>query len=314
VKAGQRTSSASERVIAALGAAAPGAQELQTLLSPEASEFLEPMAKRAEQLTRRHFGRTISLYVPLYLANYCVGGCVYCGFASDRDQPRRRLEKKDLAAEIQALKARGFEDVLLLTGDRTPEAGFRYLRDSVAIAARHFHNVTVESFAMTTEEYAELADAGCTGITLYQERITAENICDVIGKYNVPREFDLLSLDIDGIDWWVLRSLLRVYSPRVFVCELNNSLSATDPLAVVYDPEFIWTPDDYFGASLGAYRMLAESRGYALVHCQPWNAFFVRRELLPPGVEPQVTWAPFRSWSPDPRRRPWHTIAAADLL
>jgi len=169
VKAGQRTSSASERVIAALGAAAPGAQELQTLLSPEASEFLEPMAKRAEQLTRRHFGRTISLYVPLYLANYCVGGCVYCGFASDRDQPRRRLEKKDLAAEIQALKARGFEDVLLLTGDRTPEAGFRYLRDSVAIAARHFHNVTVESFAMTTEEYAELADAGCTGITLYQE-------------------------------------------------------------------------------------------------------------------------------------------------
>jgi hypothetical protein len=150
--------------------------------------------------------------------------------------------------------------------------------------------------------------------TLYQERITAENICDVIGKYNVPREFDLLSLDIDGIDWWVLRSLLRVYSPRVFVCELNNSLSATDPLAVVYDPEFIWTPDDYFGASLGAYRMLAESRGYALVHCQPWNAFFVRRELLPQGVEPQVTWAPFRSWSPDPRRRPWHTIAAADLL
>jgi len=127
------------------------------------------MAQRAEQLTRRHFGRTISLYAPLYLANYCVGGCVYCGFASDRQQPRRRLEKKDLAAEIKALKERGLEDVLLLTGDRTPEADFQYLRESVAIAARHFHNVTVESFAMTTEEYAELVKAGCTGITLYQE-------------------------------------------------------------------------------------------------------------------------------------------------
>ena len=153
----------------AIGSRSPGVRELQVLLSPAASELLEPMAQRAEQLTRRHFGRTISLYAPLYLANYCVGGCVYCGFASDREQPRRRLEPRDLAAEIKALKAKGIDDVLLLTGERSPEADFGYLRDCVAIAARHFHNVAVESFAMTVEEYSELAAAGCAGITLYQE-------------------------------------------------------------------------------------------------------------------------------------------------
>jgi 2-iminoacetate synthase len=155
--------------MAAIAARSPDIRDLQALLSPTAADFLEPMAQRAEQLTRRHFGRTISLYAPLYLANYCIGGCVYCGFASDREQPRRRLEKTDLAAEIKALKSKGLDDVLLLTGERTPEADFRYLRNCVATAAKHFHNVTVESFAMTTDEYAELAHAGCTGITLYQE-------------------------------------------------------------------------------------------------------------------------------------------------
>ena len=158
-----------EQALAAIAAPAPGVRELQILLSPAAADLLEPMARRAEQLTRRHFGRTISLYVPLYLSNYCTGGCIYCGFASDREQPRRRLEKRDLAGELKALKARGFDDVLLLTGERTPEADFGYLRDSVAAAARRFHNVTVESFAMTEREYAELIRAGCTGVTLYQE-------------------------------------------------------------------------------------------------------------------------------------------------
>lgn len=153
----------------ALASESAGLNELAALLSPAASAFLEPMAQKALQLTRLHFGRTITLYVPLYLSNYCSGGCAYCGFAADRRHPRRRLERDMIAAEMEVLRRMGFEEILLLTGERTPQADFNYLRDAVALAAERFSLVTIESFPMTIEEYTELAAAGCAGITIYQE-------------------------------------------------------------------------------------------------------------------------------------------------
>ncbi len=144
-------------------------QRMAILLSEAADEYLEDMAQKAHRLTAKHFGRTISLYVPLYLSNYCGGGCAYCGFASDRDQPRHRLEKEAILDECLALREKGCEDVLLLTGEETSEADFDYLCEAVAMAAGYFHAVSVESFAMTQERYSRLVDAGCTGVTLYQE-------------------------------------------------------------------------------------------------------------------------------------------------
>jgi 2-iminoacetate synthase len=153
----------------ALGCDAPGPRELAALLSPAAHPFMEVMAQHARALTQRHFGRTISMYAPLYLANYCTNGCAYCGFASDRIQPRRRLELPEAEDELAMLKGMGFEEVLLLTGERTSHAGFDYLLECVSLAARRFHAVGIEAFPMTTREYALLAEAGCTGVTLYQE-------------------------------------------------------------------------------------------------------------------------------------------------
>jgi len=154
----------------------------------------------------------------------------------------------------------------------------------------------------------------CYAGDVHQECINAENVCAVLAKYGAPREFDLLSLDVDGIDWYILRALLRSYVPRVFVCEINNSLAADPPRAIVYDPAYVFDQaSDYFGASLGAYQRLAEAHGYALVHCQPWNAFFVRRELLPAGVEPVAPWAPWPCWPADPKQRPWYTLADGDV-
>ena len=153
----------------ALDAEAAGPRDLAALLSPAAGRQLERLAQTAQALTRRHFGRTVSLYAPLYLSNYCPGGCVYCGFAADRRQPRRRLTRAMLDEELEALKGKGFEDVLLLTGERCGQAGFPYLLECVTAAAAMFHQVSVETFALTREEYRALADAGCTGMTLYQE-------------------------------------------------------------------------------------------------------------------------------------------------
>ncbi len=160
----------SDRDVAlALGAESPGLDELACLLSPAAAPHLEEMAARAQALTQRHFGRTVSLYAPLYLSNYCSSGCVYCGYAADRDIPRRRLELDAVEAELDALKTMGFEEVLLLTGERCPQADFTYLSDCVGLAATRFHMVTIEAFPMDEEEYRRLARRGCTGVTLYQE-------------------------------------------------------------------------------------------------------------------------------------------------
>lgn len=144
------------------------------LVHADPARHIEQLAQRAQQITRQHFGRAITLYAPLYLSNFCSGGCAYCGFAADRHQVRHRLEFPELTDELAALKAMGFEQILLLTGERTPQADFDYLHACVQAAARVFHEVTVEAFPMPVEEYQRLTDAGCVGVTIYQETYDTE--------------------------------------------------------------------------------------------------------------------------------------------
>lgn len=175
-------------VLSAIASESPGLNELAALLSPSAFPFLEPMAQKALYLTRRHFGRTITLYVPLYLSNYCSSGCAYCGFAADRRHPRKRLGRDMIVKEMEALRQMGFEEILLLTGERTPQADFNYLRDAVALAAERFSLVTIESFPMTVEEYKELTETGCLGITIYQETYNPE-IYAKMHRWGLKRNF-----------------------------------------------------------------------------------------------------------------------------
>ncbi|MDH3981569.1 MAG: 2-iminoacetate synthase ThiH [Kiritimatiellaceae bacterium] len=153
----------------ALHADSPNEKTLATLLSPAAEEFLEPMAQRAQAITRRHFGRTVQLYTPLYLSNYCNGGCAYCGLAADRKATRTVLDPEHLRHEMEAIKKMHLEELVLLTGERMPEADISYLRNCIAIAAEYIHNVNIEVFPMSESEYRQLANVGCTGVTLYQE-------------------------------------------------------------------------------------------------------------------------------------------------
>lgn len=204
-------------VARALTSASPGEPELAALLSPAASRHLEALAQRARDLTARHFGRTIALYVPLYLSDYCSGGCVYCGFASDRPQPRHRLEPDEAERELTAIKAMGFEEVLLLTGERTPRADFAYLRDAVVAAARHFHSVTVEAFPMPVNEYRQLSEAGCVGVTLYQETYEPEQY-ERLHRWGPKRDY-AARLDAPdralsgGMRWVGLGALLGLSDP-----------------------------------------------------------------------------------------------------
>jgi len=122
-----------------------------------------------------------------------------------------------------------------------------------------------------------------------REVVDAENIESLFARYGVPEEFDLLSIDIDGNDYWVWKAISR-YSPRVVIVEYNIFFLAETAKTIAYDPDHVWNRKDhrlYHGASLAAFDKLAREKGYALLHTDVYcpNAIFVRRDLLPAGAE-----------------------------
>ena len=118
-------------------------------------------------------------------------------------------------------------------------------------------------------------------LDIKNERVTTENIQNLFQKYNVPKFFDLLSIDIDYNDYWVWKSIID-YSPRVVVIEYNSAIPPTESRAVSYDPEAIWDGTNYFGASLLALSNLGQQKGYTLIGCDSngVNAFFCKSELI----------------------------------
>jgi hypothetical protein len=118
-------------------------------------------------------------------------------------------------------------------------------------------------------------------IQLRREMITAENVNGLFSKYAVPDEFDLLSIDIDGNDYWVWKALAPHYRPRVAVIEYNGGVPAELPVVMPYDATYRWMGQLNCGQSLGALQKVSAAKGYALVYASPPNAFLVRRDLLP---------------------------------
>lgn len=116
---------------------------------------------------------------------------------------------------------------------------------------------------------------------MHKEFVTAANICSLFEKYLVPREFDLLSIDVDGNDYWIWRAI-EGYSARVVVIEYNSSISPDESKTIPYDPEFRWDGTNYFGASLLALTKLGRVKGYTLVGCDSRgvNAFFLRDDTV----------------------------------
>lgn len=156
-------------VDAALRRLTPTPDDLIALLSPAAAVRLETMARRAHELTVRHFGRTIQLFAPLYLSNVCANRCRYCGFHADRRVPRRTLAPDEIDAEARALAATGLRQVLALTGEAPRVAGPDYLVMATEILRRYFPSVGVEVYALSREDYARLVDVGVESMTMFQE-------------------------------------------------------------------------------------------------------------------------------------------------
>jgi len=143
--------------------------QLLSLLSPAAECYLEKMAEKAHQVTLRNFGRTIQLYTPMYLSNYCENECVYCGFSVKNDIERRKLTPDEVRAEAGSIASTGLKHILVLTGESRTMSPPGYIKDCIRVLKRYFSSISIEIYPLTEDEYREAVTDGVDGLTIYQE-------------------------------------------------------------------------------------------------------------------------------------------------
>ena len=149
-------------------------EDFQALLSPAAAPFLERMAERARAETVRHFGNTVYIFTPLYIANHCENYCVYCGFNCYNPIRRMKLDKGQIEREMEIIAKSGMEEILLLTGESRSVSGVEYIGDARELARKYFSLVGLEVYPMNTDEYRYLRERGADYVTVFQETYDVE--------------------------------------------------------------------------------------------------------------------------------------------
>lgn len=143
--------------------------DLLNLLSKKAANHLEKMAQKANEITSRYFGKTILLYTPMYIANYCVNKCLYCGYNIDSNIKRKKLNKDEIKLEGNEISKEGFKHLLLLTGESKIHSDVNYIGEAVENLKNKFSSITIEVYPMDEDEYKYMVDKGVDGLTIYQE-------------------------------------------------------------------------------------------------------------------------------------------------
>lgn len=159
------------------------------LISPAASELLESMGRRSQQLTQQRFGKIIRLFAPLYLSNECINNCKYCGFSRDNPILRVTLSVDEVLREARALAAQGFRNILLVAGEHPKFVSNGYLAECVAALHAEIPSVSLEVGPMQTEEYLPLVAAGADGLVVYQETYDRA-VYDELHTAGPKRNFD----------------------------------------------------------------------------------------------------------------------------
>ena len=149
-------------------------KDFGALLSPAAEPFLEDMARRAQQETRRHFGNSVYMFTPLYISNYCENYCIYCGFNCRNKIRRAKLNEDEIEKEMKAIAETGLEEILILTGESRKMSDVSYIGTACRIAKKYFRMIGLEVYPMNSDEYAYLHECGADFITVFQETYDAD--------------------------------------------------------------------------------------------------------------------------------------------
>ena len=168
-------------------------EDFKVLLSPAAEPFLEQMAQRARRETSKHFGNTVYLFTPLYIANYCENYCVYCGFNCYNHISRMKLTMEQIEKEMQVIADSGMEEILILTGESRSQSDVAYIGDACKLARKYFRMVGLEIYPVNTDEYRYLHECGADYVTVFQETYDADKYeaLHLLGHKRVwPYRFD----------------------------------------------------------------------------------------------------------------------------
>ena len=161
-------------VIVALAAETCSVDNFKALLSPAALPFLEEIAQKAQKETRKHFGNSVAIFTPLYIANYCENYCVYCGFNCHNKIKRAQLNAEEIEKEMQAIAETGLEEVLILTGERPIKSSVEYIGEACKIAKKYFKLIGLEVYPMDSKDYAYLHECGADFVTVFQETYNSD--------------------------------------------------------------------------------------------------------------------------------------------
>lgn len=149
-------------------------EDFGALLSPAALPFLEDMALKAQQETRKHFGNSIYMFTPLYISNYCENHCIYCGFNCTNKIHRAKLNAEEIEREMQTIADTGLEEILILTGESPKMSDVKYIGDACKIARKYFKVVGLEVYPMNSDDYHYLHKCGADFVTVFQETYNSD--------------------------------------------------------------------------------------------------------------------------------------------
>ncbi|MAZ37971.1 MAG: 2-iminoacetate synthase ThiH [Crocinitomicaceae bacterium] len=144
-------------------------EDFKALISPAAAPCLEQMARLSHERTQKRFGKTIQMYVPMYLSNECQNICTYCGFSFTNKIPRRTLTDTEILDEVKAIKKLGFDHILLVTGEANTKVGVEYFKNAIQLIQPHFSHIAIEVQPLDQEDYEALTPYGLNTVLVYQE-------------------------------------------------------------------------------------------------------------------------------------------------
>jgi 2-iminoacetate synthase len=151
-------------------------EDFKALISPAATPYLEVMAQLSRKYTLERFGKTISMFIPLYITNSCTNSCIYCGFNHNNPMKRTILTEEEMINEYKAIKKLApFENLLLVTGENPAKAGVDYIERALLLARPYFSNLQIEVMPLKSEEYEQLTHAGLNGVICFQETYNRAN-------------------------------------------------------------------------------------------------------------------------------------------
>ena len=172
-------------------------EDFAVLISEAAAPYINEMAALSRHYTSERFGKTISMYIPMYVGNACTNKCVYCGFNHDNPMERTVLTLDQVEAECKAIRELApFENLLIVAGEYPSVCGVDYLEKVLHICRPYFHNLTIEVQPMRSADYSRLVKAGLNGVVCFQETYHKESY----GKYHPRGMKSFFDWRLNGFD------------------------------------------------------------------------------------------------------------------